>query len=396
MGLNKQKQVGTKVPAIRFDGFRDEWDRVRLDSVFIDGFSGGTPRVGVKSYYDGDIPFLAISDINGRNLDHIEKSITDDGLNNSSAQMVPVGSISLAMYASVGKVAISTTDMATSQAFYNMVFDDLSYRDFIYSLLDKMDRFNGWRALVSEGTQKNLNAGKVKSLKVNIPTSKESGMIGDFFKTIDDLISVEIELLENYEQYKEAMLQKMFPKKGEVVPEVRFDGFTDVWMETKLGVMLDYEQPTKYLVDSDVYSDEFDTPVLTAGKSFLLGYTDETNGIYDKGNVILFDDFTTAFHHIEFPFKVKSSATKFLTTTSDDYNLRFIYESMKGIQYPTDSHKRYWISEYTSLSRMVPSISEQTFIGDFFKTIDDLIRAKSNRVDELTQMKESFLQNMFI
>ena len=99
------------------------------------------------------------------------------------------------------------------------------------------------------------------------------------------------------------------------IPEIRFSGFTDAWEQRKLGDLLKYEQPTKYIVNTTDYDDSFETPVLTAGQSFILGYTDETDGIKSASNlepVIIFDDFTTGSHYVDFPFKVKSSAMKLL------------------------------------------------------------------------------------
>ena len=98
------------------------------------------------------------------------------------------------------------------------------------------------------------------------------------------------------------------------------------WKEVKLGDVLDYEQPTKYIVKSTKYDDKFKTPVLTAGKSFLKGYTNETEGIREDLPVIIFDDFTTASQFVTFPFKVKSSAMKILTTKRKDVNLKYMLQ----------------------------------------------------------------------
>ena len=84
------------------------------------------------------------------------------------------------------------------------------------------------------------------------------------------------------------------------------------YSEYELGDLLEYEQPTAYIVESTDYSDSYSVPVLTAGKSFILGYTNEMEGVFDKTPVIIFDDFTTATQYVNFPFKVKSSAMKIL------------------------------------------------------------------------------------
>ena len=133
----------------------------------------------------------------------------------------------------------------------------------------------------------------------------------------------------------------------------------------KLGDVLDYEQPTKYIVKCKDYQNE-GMPVLTAGQTFILGYTDETNGIFvaSKENpVIIFDDFTTSFHWVDFNFKVKSSAMKMLRVSSErEVSFRFVYYAMKCIKYQTLEHSRQWISKYSQIEIPLPPIEVQTEI----------------------------------
>lgn len=133
----------------------------------------------------------------------------------------------------------------------------------------------------------------------------------------------------------------------------------------KLGDVLDYEQPTKYIVKCKDYQNE-GMPVLTAGQTFILGYTDETNGIFEASKenpVIIFDDFTTSFHWVDFNFKVKSSAMKMLRVLSErEVSFRFVYYAMKCIKYQTLEHSRQWISKYSQIEIPLPSIEVQTEI----------------------------------
>jgi len=132
------------------------------------------------------------------------------------------------------------------------------------------------------------------------------------------------------------------------------------WDLVELGKILDYEQPTNYIVESTNYNDNYKTPVLTAGKTFILGYTDETEGILnDNLPVIIFDDFTTATKFVDFPFKVKSSAMKILHTKRDIANPKFVYHTMKNIVFPVTKHKRYWISQYSKIKIPLPPLKEQ-------------------------------------
>ncbi|HEP1812829.1 TPA: restriction endonuclease subunit S, partial [Streptococcus suis] len=155
---------GQTKPALRFQGFEDDWEEVKLGEVVEKSGSGGTPKSTNKAYYGGNIPFLSITDItqSGKYITNTEKTLTEIGLENSSAWKVPKGAISLAMYASVGKLAILKTDVATSQAFFNMVFSNEIVRDYVYFILDKAQLFNEWLPLISTGTQGNLNAQKLK------------------------------------------------------------------------------------------------------------------------------------------------------------------------------------------------------------------------------------------
>ena len=132
--------------------------------------------------------------------------------------------------------------------------------------------------------------------------------------------------------------------------------------EYELGELLSYEQPTPYIVESTKYSNTYKTPVLTAGKSFIIGHTNETTGIYDKLPVIIFDDFTTSSQYVNFKFKVKSSAMKILTANKELVLPKYIFYRMQIINFEHSTHKRYWIQQYSKLKVAIPSIDEQNRI----------------------------------
>jgi len=136
------------------------------------------------------------------------------------------------------------------------------------------------------------------------------------------------------------------------------------WAIAKFEDLLDYIQPTEYIVASTEYDDNYKTPVLTAGKSFIKGYTNETNGIFNAVPVIIFDDFTTAIQFVNFPFKVKSSAMKILKPTSDLVNIKLAFYFMQTVHLKSETHKRYWISEYSKLPIPLPPHNEQKRIFD--------------------------------
>jgi len=185
--------------------------------------------------------------------------------------------------------------------------------------------------------------------------------------------------------------------KEMLVPKLRFPEFQDTeeWNNTLLGNCLDYLQPTKYLVKSTAYDDSYKTPVLTAGKTFILGYTDESSGIFKKKlPAIIFDDFTTATKFVDFPFKAKSSAMKILLAR-ENTNIKFIYEAMQAIKYEVGAHQRHWISKFTTLNIIIPPPSEQQKIADFLASIDDLITAQAKKIEVLKVHKKGLMQKLF-
>ena len=149
-----------------------------------------------------------------------------------------------------------------------------------------------------------------------------------------------------------------------------------------LGEVADYEQPTKYLVASKNYDNKFDIPVLTAGKTFLLGYTDETDGVYkaSESPVIIFDDFTTANKWVDFDFKVKSSAMKIITSKNEqDILLKYVYYWLNTLPSSlTDGdHKRQWISNFTNKEIPIPPLPEQEKIVAILDKFDTLTHSIS-------------------
>lgn len=164
------------------------------------------------------------------------------------------------------------------------------------------------------------------------------------------------------------------------------DNANQKWPMVELGEVLDYEQPTKYIVNSVDYNDQYPTPVLTAGKSFILGYTDEKQGIFqDDLPVIIFDDFTTATKYVDFPFKVKSSAMKILRAKKDKADIRYIYFAMQRILFPVNEHKRYWISQYSKISIPLPPLKVQKQIVKEIEGDYKLINSRKSEILNIEQ-----------
>ena len=166
-----------------------------------------------------------------------------------------------------------------------------------------------------------------------------------------------------------------------------------------LGELLAYEQPTKYLVSSKDYDESYPTPVLTAGKTFILGYTNETEGIYpasEEEPVIIFDDFTTAFKWVEFPFKAKSSAMKMLTLKSGTKSLfKYVYYAMQCIVYNSSDHARQWISKYSNIEVPVPPVEVQEAIVEILDKFTNLEAELEAELEARTLQYEYYRGSLF-
>lgn len=157
----------------------------------------------------------------------------------------------------------------------------------------------------------------------------------------------------------------------------------------KIKEITNYEQPTKYLVKNTKYNDDFDTPVLTAGQTFILGYTNEKEGIFQasKSNpVIIFDDFTGAFKWVDFSFKGKSSAMKIIKT-KNNVLIRYLYHVMGFLNYTSNEHKRLWISKYSELKIPVPPFSVQE---EIVRILDSFTKLTEELTEELTERKKQY------
>ena len=151
-----------------------------------------------------------------------------------------------------------------------------------------------------------------------------------------------------------------------------------------------YEQPSKYIVKSTKYDDSYSTPVLTAGQTFILGYTDEIDGIYEASKenpVIIFDDFTAALKWVDFPFKVKSSAMKIITADEKQISLRYLYYIMDNIGYSSSEHKRLWISTYSGLKIPVPPLDVQ---NEIVQILDNFAELTAELTAELSNRKKQY------
>lgn len=178
----------------------------------------------------------------------------------------------------------------------------------------------------------------------------------------------------------------MMTKLEELINELCPDGVEYV----PIKEITKFEQPTKYIVKSTNYRDDFNTPVLTAGQTFILGYTNETDGIYNASKehpVIIFDDFTGAFKWVDFPFKVKSSAMKMISANKDVTTLRYIYHVMGHLNFISSEHKRLWIGIYSAFRVPLPPLSIQS---EIVHILDSFTLLTAELTAELTARQKQY------
>lgn len=245
---------------------------------------------------------------------------------------------------------------------------------------------------VSRGTsnsQKRIAPSDFLNFSFALPPLAEQHRIADALSSFDDMIVTLDKAITKKRQIKEGLMQQL------LAGETRLPGFSGEWEELELGSILTYEQPGPFLVHSTDYVDS-GVPVLTAGKTFILGYTNEDFGIYTNLPVIIFDDFVTESKYVDFPFKAKSSAMKMLSVRDKGrHNIRFIYDVMQLIDFPMTDHKRWWIAEYSHLKVRVPaSIEEEDAIANAFFTIDGEIHGLEAQREKYALIKQGMMQEL--
>ena len=244
-------------------------------------------------------------------------------------------------------------------------------------------------ANVQYGTaQKQFNISDAVNFTYAVPSLPEQRAIASALTDVDALLAKLDALVAKKRDLKTAAMQQL------LTGQTRLPGFSGEWEVKRLGELLSYEQPTKYLVSSSEYSDANDVPVLTAGKTFILGYTNEAEGIYDELPAIIFDDFTTATKYVTFPFKAKSSAMKILKPRNSSVNLRLVYEIMQIVDFKLGDHKRYWISEYSKLELKIPGGAEQAAIATVLSDMDTELAALEARRDKTRALKQAMMQEL--
>ena len=376
----------TNVPEIRFVGFTDPWEQRKLGEIS-ESYSGGTPSAGKDEYYGGDIPFIRSAEIADFKT---ELFLTEEGYKSSSAQMVKPGDILYALYgATSGEVAVSKQKGAINQAILAILPTEKCDASYLASWLRSMKQTIV--ATYLQGGQGNLSGAIVKELEVPLPCIAEQKHIGFLFANLDNLITLHQRKYDKLCAVKKSMLDKMFPKPGEIEPEIRFAGFTDPWEQRKLGDIativgggtpstnndaywdgdIDWYSPAE--LGEQVYADRSVRRITQAG------YDSCSATLLPAGKTILFTSRAGIGNTAILRRSACTNQGFQSLVMNDDIDVYFVYsmtdrikkfaeQKASGSTFLEISGKGLAAGEF-----VFPSKDEQTAIGSMFKQLDHLI-----------------------
>ena len=384
MANNNDKKV-LNVPALRFPEFTGEWMKCKFGEIAT-GFDYGMNAAAKP--YDGQNKYIRITDI-----DEVSSTY------NNSSIVSPDGILSENYVVNEGDILLARTGASTGKSYlYRKSDGKLYYAGFLiranvaehnpYFVFSQLHTHRYWRwvsIMSARSGQPGINSLEYASFPIFTTTLKEENKISSLLSLIDKRIATQNKIIEDLKKLKSAIRKKIF--------SLLKDEYTKSF---EINQLLDYEQPTAYIVANDEYSTDTSlTPVLTANKGFILGYTDEKFGIYQKGECIIFDDFTMDAKYVSFPFKVKSSAIKILTA-KPNVNLRFMFEYLSYWELKSEGHKRHYISEIASLVIELPSKERQSIIASLMTSLNSKLDIEAKTKIRYEEQKRYLLSQMFI
>ena len=406
-------------PAIRFKGFSDAWEQRKVSDLAEKTYGGGTPTTSNEAYWNGDIPWIQSSDVVDGKLLGVEprKWITQDGLNNSAAQLIPGNSIAIITRVGVGKLAFMPYSYATSQDFLSLSKLNAEPLFTVYACYKKLQS----ELNAVQGTSiKGITKDELLAKNIMVPRYAEQQQIGAFFKQLDHLITLHQRKFEKLTNVKKSMLEKMFPQNGSSYPEIRFKGFTDPWEQRKLGELVDrvvrkntnnestlpLTISAQYgLVDQITYfnnrvaSRDVSNYYLVLNGEF--AYNKSTSDGYPFGAVKRLDLYEkgvlSTLYIVFAPKKEQQIDSDYLTVffDTDRWHKGVAERAAEGAR----NHGLLNISaeDFFDIDLSVPKdIVEQKQIGAFIRQLDNLITLHQRELEKLQNIKKSMLEKMFV
>ncbi|MCT0950064.1 restriction endonuclease subunit S [Weissella confusa] len=401
--------MSNKVPKIRFNGYSEAWVQRNLSEVAtITG--GSTPSTSNPEYWDGDINWFAPAEIGNQTyVTESSKKISELGLQKSSAKILPVGTILFTSRAGIGKTAILASEASTNQGFQSIVPGDTLDSYFVYSLTDKLARYGN--KMGSGSTFDEISGKQLGKYPITMPEIEEQVKIGNLFKNLDNLIAANQRKLDLLKEQKKGYLQKMFPKNGAKVPELRFAGFADDWEERKFG---------------ELYKKVNEKNDLSFGKDKVISVANMY--FKDTGNIRSDDAYMKTYNIFrmgDIAFEGNRSKHfsygRFVENTIGDGIVSHVFDVFRPIQQFDLNYWKYAIhnervmgpilmtattsstmmtnlvaKDFLKRAILVPSYSEQKLVGSFFKQLDDTIALHQRKLDLLREQKKGLLQKMYV
>lgn len=380
--MSKSNETTPNVPTLRFKEFSGEWKKIRLGSIIEE----------IKTYTSdfNKYPLYSFTIENGvtPKTDRYERNflVTKDG---DTFKIVPPNSFVMnPMNLRFGAINYSKVEIPVSVSGYYNIFEieNGKNNEFWSAYFLTKTAINLYNSVATGSLieKKRVHFSQFIQLSFYVPSDVEKQKITRFLQLIENRIAVQNKIISDLKVLKKELNGFLISRliKGKE-------------SNCKIEDVIDYEQPTDYIVNTDKYIVDGKTPVLTANKAFFLGYTNEKEGIYDKSDCIIFDDFTLDFKYVDFPFKVKSSAIKILTA-KQSIELKYFYEYLLFLNLSTNEHKRHYISEIATLPLYLPSIDEQRHVLSILNAISSKIAVEEKYKTSLLIQKKYFLNAMFI
>ena len=407
-----------KVPQIRFKGFTDAWVKRKLgECAKIIG--GGTPTTWISEYWDGNIDWYTPAEINEQiYVQRSERRITECGLQNSSAKLLPAQkTVLFTSRAGIGKMAILLNEGSTNQGFQSIVLDSETDTYFVFSMGAQIKK--SAEKIASGSTFLEISGNLLGEIGFLFPDYIEQSKIGTFFKHLDELISLYKQKHEKLQNVKKALLEKMFPKNGDTKPQIRFKGFTDAWERRKLGECGETYAGLSGKSKNDfghgdakfiTYMNVFSNPIIEIDGGLERIEIDQKQNQVQHGDVF----FTTSS---ETPDEVGMSSVWlgdseniYLNSFCFGYRPKIKVENFflayalraqsfrRAIIFLAQGISRYNISKNRVMEIVgkFPSYSEQAKIGAFFRGLDELIALHQCKYEKLQKVKKSLLEKMFV
>ena len=384
IGENKKMTEHKKLqPEIRFAGFTDDWEQCKLGDV-VNIIMGQSPDS--KNYTNNSSDHILVQG----NADIKNGFVYPRVWTTQITKQSHSGDLIMSVRAPVGDIAKTEYDVVLGRGVCA-----IKGNEFIFQLLTKMKENDYWESLSTGSTFDSINSNDIKNAEIFIPSLEEQTQIGNFFKQLDDTIALHQGTLEKYQKLKVSYLEKMFPKGNELYPELRFPNFTDAWEQRKLG---DICNITTGKLDANAMVENGKYDFFTSG---IKKYKIDHYAFLGPALTIAGNGATVGYMHYADGFFNAYQRTYVLTELLGDRTFLFSTINRK-LQKKIQQEARAGNIPYivldmlTELDIYLPSLEEQTQIGNFFKQLDDTIALHQREVEKYKKIKQSYLEKMFI